>query len=77
MEEEDYYWAEDSDQKSGTWKVRTFQGRADIEITDCGCCGSVDVLNVCSVEEFDAEWDRIGKMLRTHVRRATRRGEER
>jgi hypothetical protein len=30
---------------------------------------------VKSVEEFDAEWKRIGKMLRIHVERAVQRGE--
>lgn len=60
----------------GSWHVDsdTRSGGVDVSLQDCGCCGETDVLHVESVEEFDREWKRIGKMLRTHVRRAVKRG---
>ena len=59
----------------GCWRVAadTRDGGVCVDVEDCGCCGSTEVLHVESVEEFDKEWKRIGKMLRTHVRRATER----
>lgn len=61
----------------GAWHVDTGVrgGGAFVAVQDCGCCGVTDVLHVKSVEEFDAEWERIGKMLRIHVERAVQRGE--
>lgn len=61
----------------GAWHVDTDVrgGGVFVAVQDCGCCGDIDVLYVKTVEEFDKEWKRIGKMLRTHVKRAVRRGE--
>lgn len=61
----------------GAWHVDSDvrEVGALVAVQDCGCCGVTDVLHVKSVEEFDTEWERIGKMLRTHVERAVQRGE--
>lgn len=80
-----YSWAEKkkvsySDQEKtgpGSWHVdsdRRGKG-VFVAVQDCGCCGDTEVLYVNNVEEFDKEWKRIGKMLRTHVRRAAKHGE--
>lgn len=56
----------------GCWRVAadTHAGGVCVDVVDCGCCGSTEVLHVKSVEEFDAEWERVGKMLRERVKEA-------
>lgn len=80
MASDEYTWSEreGASPKPGSWNVVGFRdgGGAYVAVDDCGCCGDVDVLQVKSVEEFDAEWKRIGKMLRTHVRRAVKKGQK-
>ena len=54
----------------GDWEVwRHDDGTVDVAVADCGCCGPIDVIKTQTVEEFDAEWERIGAMLREQVRR--------
>ena len=85
MSSDGYSWAETKPSSydgqvrdfPGAWHVDTDVrgGGAFVAIQDCGCCGDTEVLHVKSVEEFDKEWKRIGKMLRTHVRRAVKHSE--
>ena len=73
-----YSWTEKTDQYgpvSGSWRVAEYRGQVHVSLVDCGCCGDTDAFQVSSVEEFDKEWKRIGKELRTHVRRAVKRSE--
>lgn len=56
---------------SGNWQVHAHEdGTATVGVDDCGCCGVIDLADVASIEEFDAEWARIGGMLREQVQRA-------
>ena len=65
-----YHW-EQSD-RPGSWVVsrqpRIIEAFVDIEVTDCGCCGSVDIMHsVESVQEFDERWEALGQLLRERV----------
>jgi len=55
---------------AGDWAVRREDGGTiSVEMDDCGCCGPHEVIQATTVAEFDAEWERIGAMLREQVRR--------
>lgn len=67
-----YHWQQNgTEQRPGGWEVERVQGGACVDVTDCGCCGSVTVLEVVdSVEAFDAWWHEQGLILRERVAEA-------
>ncbi|GAA0972793.1 hypothetical protein Q7689_00445 [Nocardiopsis tropica] len=61
---------------SGDWEVHLHDdGTVEVAVADCGCCGPTPVVKIKSLEEFDAEWKQLGKLLRTHVRRAVKKSQ--
>ncbi|GAA1454182.1 hypothetical protein [Nocardiopsis tropica] len=61
---------------SGDWEVHlNADGTVTVAVADCGCCGPTDIVKAKSVEEFDAEWKKLGKLLRTHVRRGVKKSQ--